>query len=66
MDCTRADWPSPAKARERAAARVITYVVTEDYEIYLLSIYDKGEYDTVDTKAMKSLVAELRNQKRKG
>ncbi|MBL0127873.1 MAG: type II toxin-antitoxin system RelE/ParE family toxin [Flavobacteriales bacterium] len=47
-------------------ARVITYVVTEDREIYLLSIYDKGDYDTVDNKAMKALVAELRNQKRKG
>jgi len=47
-------------------ARVITYVVTEDHEVYLLSIYDKGDYDTVDTKAMKLVIAELRNQKRKG
>ncbi len=47
-------------------ARVITYVVTEDHEVYLLSIYDKGDYDTVDTKALKLVVAELRNEKRKG
>ena len=40
--------------------------MTEDHEIYLLSIYDKGDHDAVDTKAMKTLVAELRNQKRKG
>ncbi len=46
--------------------RVITYVVTEDAEVYLLSIYDKSEYDTVDTKAMKQLAAELRAQKGKG
>ena len=46
-------------------ARVITYVVTEDHEVYLLSIYDKSDYDTVDTKAMKMLAAELRAQKGK-
>ncbi len=46
-------------------ARVITYVVTEDAEVYLLSIYDKSAYDTVDTKAMKALAAELRSDKRK-
>lgn len=45
--------------------RVITYVVTEDAEVYLLSIYDKSEYDTVDTKAMKQLAAELRSKKEK-
>ncbi|MEO8589350.1 MAG: type II toxin-antitoxin system RelE/ParE family toxin [Flavobacteriales bacterium] len=45
--------------------RVITYVVTEDAEVYLLSIYDKSDYDTVDTKAMKLLAAELRSKKGK-
>ncbi len=45
--------------------RVITYVVTEDAEVYLLSIYDKSEYDTVDTKAMKQVAAELRTSKPK-
>jgi hypothetical protein len=44
---------------------VITYVVTEDAEVYLLSIYDKSEYDTVDTKAMKQLAAELRTSRPK-
>lgn len=46
-------------------ARVITYVVTEDLEVYLLSIYDKADYDTVDTKAMKQLASELRFKKGK-
>ncbi|MBK8498686.1 MAG: type II toxin-antitoxin system RelE/ParE family toxin [Flavobacteriales bacterium] len=46
-------------------ARVITYVVTDDHEVYLLSIYNKSDYDTVDTKAMRQLAAELRVQKRK-
>jgi mRNA-degrading endonuclease RelE of RelBE toxin-antitoxin system len=45
--------------------RVITYVVTEDAEVYLLSIYDKSDYDTVDTKAMKLLAAELRSKNEK-
>lgn len=45
--------------------RVITYVVTEGREVYLLSIYDKSDYDTVDTKAMKLLAAELRSKKKK-
>lgn len=45
--------------------RVITYVVTEDAEVYLLSIYDKTDYDTVDTKAMKLLAAELMASKHK-
>ena len=44
---------------------MITYVVTEDAEVYLLSIYDKSEYDTVDTKAMKHLLADLRSKKGK-
>ena len=44
---------------------MITYVVTEAAEVYLLSIYDKSEYDTVDTKAMKQLAAELRTKKGK-
>ena len=43
---------------------MITYVVTEDHEVYLLSIYDKSDYDTVDTKAMRQLVAELRRVKK--
>ena len=46
-------------------ARVITYVVTEEGEVYLLSIYDKTDFDTVDTKAMKAIVSELRARKTK-
>jgi mRNA-degrading endonuclease RelE of RelBE toxin-antitoxin system len=46
-------------------ARVITYVVTEEREVYLLSIYDKSDYDTVDTKALKQIAAELRAKKGK-
>lgn len=40
-------------------ARLITYVVTEDKEIYLLSIYDKSDLDSLDAKAIKELVAQV-------
>ena len=43
--------------------RVITFLVTEDAEVYLLSIYDKSDHDTVDTKAMKQMATELRSKK---
>ena len=41
-------------------ARVITYLVTEDKEIYLLTIYDKSEFDVVDDKILQNIVSSLR------
>ncbi|HEY0297905.1 MAG TPA: hypothetical protein VGB84_01675 [Arachidicoccus sp.] len=41
-------------------ARVITYVITEDLEIYLLTIYDKSEADSVDDKLLKNIIDTLR------
>ena len=43
-------------------ARIITYtVVVAECEgrVYLLSIYDKGDYSTVDIEAIKKAVADL-------
>lgn len=40
-------------------ARVVTYVVTENGEIYLLTIYDKLEFDSVDNKALAKIVKTL-------
>lgn len=40
-------------------ARLITYVITEDKEVYLLSIYDRSEMDSLDAKAIKELVAQV-------
>jgi hypothetical protein len=37
-------------------ARVITYFVTEDNELYLLSIYDKAEQVDINDKALKQLI----------
>jgi mRNA-degrading endonuclease RelE of RelBE toxin-antitoxin system len=39
--------------------RIITYVISENKEVYLLTIYDKAEYETVDDKMIKSIIAGL-------
>ncbi|MVN23201.1 type II toxin-antitoxin system RelE/ParE family toxin [Mucilaginibacter arboris] len=40
-------------------ARVITYIVTDNKEVYLLTIYDKSEFDTVDDKTIKAIIEDL-------
>lgn len=40
-------------------ARVITYVVTEEAEVYLLTIYDKSEMDAIDTRAIRAIIDSL-------
>lgn len=40
-------------------ARVITYVLVSDNEIYLLTIYDKSDFATVDDKTLKALIKEI-------
>ena len=40
-------------------ARVITYVMTEDGEVYLLTIYDKSEFDSVDDKTLEQVIKTL-------
>lgn len=46
-------------AGKSAGARVITYVVTEDNIIYLLTIYDKAELDTIDDKSLKNIIKNI-------
>lgn len=43
-------------------ARVITYVVTKDREIYLLTIYDKAEMENVDDKTLKKIIDDLKKE----
>lgn len=40
-------------------ARVITYIMKEDFEIYLLTIYDRPEVSTVTDKAVEAMVREV-------
>jgi len=46
-----------SKSRGKSGgARVITYLKTEQGNVYLLSIYDKGERDTVSDKEIKDIL----------
>lgn len=44
-------------------ARVITYVVTEEKDVYLMSIYDKADIDSVDDKTLRKIIQSIRNEK---
>lgn len=39
--------------------RVITYLITEEQEIYLLTIYDKSEMENIDNKTLKEMIKEI-------
>ena len=40
-------------------ARIITYVVTENKEVYLLTIYDKAELGSIDNKTLKAIITSI-------
>ena len=40
-------------------ARVITYLINEDKEVYLLTIFDKSEFDNIDDKILRKIIADL-------
>ena len=42
-------------------ARVITYVVTDNKVVYLLTMYDKSDFDNIDDKTIKSIIESLRS-----
>mgnify|MGYP000240228904 CR=1 FL=1 len=39
--------------------RIITYTVTKQLEVYLLTIYDKSEMENIDSKTLKLLISEV-------
>ena len=39
--------------------RVVTYVITEEKEVYLLTIYDKSELDNIDDKILRKIITDL-------
>ncbi len=45
---------------KRGGGRVITYVLTKEKEVYLLTIWDKSEKDTIDNKTIKSIIENLK------
>ena len=44
-------------------ARIITYVVTPQKEIYLLTIFDKAEFDSIDDKTLRRIIAVIPTEK---
>jgi mRNA-degrading endonuclease RelE of RelBE toxin-antitoxin system len=40
-------------------SRVVTYVIDENEEVYLLTIFDKSELDTIDDKSIKQIINSL-------
>ena len=43
--------------------RVITFHVSENHEVYLLTIYDKSEFANVDDKDLKEQIDEIKQSK---
>ena len=39
--------------------RIITYLIDKNKEVYLLTIYDKSELDSIDDKALKNIIQSL-------
>lgn len=53
-----------SKGKEKSGgARIITYVVAPDKEVYLLTIYDKAEFDTVDDQTLRRIIDNLKFEK---
>jgi hypothetical protein len=44
-------------------ARVITYFITEDNELYLLSIYDKSNQTSISDESIRMLINNVTNSK---
>ena len=44
---------------KRAGVRIITYSVTVSQEVYLLTIYDKSEFDSIDDRMLKTIIQRL-------
>ena len=42
---------------KRGGARIITYLKTKEGNIYLLTIYDKGEKDTISNSEIQNILA---------
>jgi hypothetical protein len=49
-----------SKGKDKSGGgRVITYVVKDYKEVYLLTIYDKSEFENVDDKTLKNSIHSL-------
>ena len=44
-------------------ARIITYFVTDEFELYFLTIYDKSDIDSISIKNIKSMIKAIKMNK---
>ena len=44
---------------KKGGGRIITYIIAKQNEVYLLTIYDKSEFDSIDDKILKSIIRNL-------
>ncbi|GAA4737796.1 type II toxin-antitoxin system RelE/ParE family toxin [Flavisolibacter ginsenosidimutans] len=44
---------------KRGGGRVITYVMKANKEVYLLTIYDKSEFENIDDRSLKNIIQSL-------
>jgi hypothetical protein len=44
---------------KKGGGRIITYVIAKDKEVYLLTIFDKSEFETIDNKILKSIIDKI-------
>ena len=44
---------------KRSGARIITFVVKVDQEVYLLTIYDKSEIETISDKKISEMIKRI-------
>nr|WP_295922490.1 type II toxin-antitoxin system RelE/ParE family toxin [uncultured Dyadobacter sp.] len=50
-------WPVKSKGKGKSGGvRVITYFLAEDGKLYLLSIYDKSEQESITSKQIRLLI----------
>ena len=50
-------------AGKSGGGRVITYIVTDSKEVYLLTIYDKAELETVNNLTLKRIINNIVSSK---
>ena len=43
-------------------ARIITYKVVENLEVYLLTIYDKSELNNIEDKIISKIIADIKTE----
>lgn len=46
---------------KNSGARVITYIINEQKEVYLISIYDKSEVSTIKDSDLKNIIKDFKD-----